>query len=716
MRLILGAALGACALSQLVSDVAYPEVVSQRLPWTGVWDSQSLPTGWQNLPCTDAFTSFVGTADGVTAALLVCSDGRIHNAINPARVYSPSVPVDGSFTFVGVSGTDATTAVAASDSGSLFTMACAGSSCALSRISSHAAGGISDIITFTTAVGRFVWLTGSNGTQALLLPAAGGAATTVYRDAASSYAALAYSAAKQEVALGNASKLLLLDASLASSAPNPSAVQFPLRRWLWVTNITSGAGGEIDDIITVLAYDDTLLPPPTASAFGSLSFGAEGFDGASTVPGPFDMFGFGGAAGAGSGYSGNGTLYIGNPTALNILYPDGTVARIDGMGGLPWGNITSIAVAQGPQEATPGADSRLIILGTTMGVAIYDPYGTPTVQNGPYGAWGQYPYAAAPPVVGGSAAANVPRTLHEASTGTGGLRRGGKKAQRRRSPHSAGAQESEATAASASPATLYYQPAWRYMFGPRWLPCTPSDTLSSVVRRRGVLAIPASAAAASGGVHLPVGRASELQLGAPSSTAGLIVTLTDAGAALLQTQMWHVADKATLMEALLPPHIVDGQINDCSYPSFGLAATCTWGPGANDGLWSSLVVASESFRYAVTGDSDARDRAWQVFGGMKLLNDVTGITGLIARAAVDPSFPPQPPRDDWHNSSSMPGYQWMGDASSDEVAGHAMAYPIMASLVAGGNATEWATITNVLRNLVSRINRLADMTCISVCD
>lgn len=707
MRYALAATLFAVAGAQLVADVRYPELVSLRQPWANVWAGPALPTGWAALPCTHAYTSFVGSADGVASALLVCSEGYFADAIQPSRTFASSIAIDGSFTFAGVNDGGLVTAIAASDAGSVYAMTCAANRCNFAPAANHAVGVVSDLVTFTGAVGRFMWLSGSNGTQALLLPASGAAATTVYRDSSSSYAALAYSSAKQEIALGNASKLVLLDASSASTATASAAIQFPLRRWLWVTNISTGAGGELDDVITALVYDDTPLPAPPATEVFLFDAAAAGAGAGFAAAGPFDfgMPGSAGAGGAGSGFSGNGTLYIGNPTALNIMYPDGTVARIDGMGGLPWGNITSIAVTQGPAgEATPGGDSRLVVIGTTMGVAIYDPYGTATVQNGPYGAWGQYPYAAAPPVVVGSGGNGNGRQLHSA----GGLRSGGKRAGRNGQRSSGVGAAATTAAAAATPVSLYYQPAWRYLLGPRWLPCTPADTLSSVVRPKGVLAVPASVAAAAG-LHLPVGRASEMQLGAPSASAGVIVAVTDAGASVLQTQMWHVADKATLMEALLPPHIVDGQINDCSYPSFGVAATCTWGPGANDGLWSSLVVASESFRYAVTGDADARDRAWQVFGGMKLLNDVTGITGLIARAAVDASFPPQPPADGWHNSSSLPGYQWMGDASSDEVAGHSLAYPIMASLVvgAGGNATEWATVTNVLRNLVSRMTLLA---------
>ena len=36
----------------------------------------------------------------------------------------------------------------------------------------------------------------------------------------------------------------------------------------------------------------------------------------------------------------------------------------------------------------------------------------------------------------------------------------------------------------------------------------------------------------------------------------------------------------------------------------------------------------------------------------------------------------------WHTSTSIPGWRWKGDTSSDEVVGHMFAYPIVYDLVA----------------------------------
>jgi hypothetical protein len=106
----------------------------------------------------------------------------------------------------------------------------------------------------------------------------------------------------------------------------------------------------------------------------------------------------------------------------------------------------------------------------------------------------------------------------------------------------------------------------------------------------------------------------------------------------------------------------------------------------------------------VTQADEAKTAAWTVFGGMKLLNDVTGIRGLIARCASDSSYP-FPDQPNWYRSTSVPGYSWQGDASSDEVSGHMLAYPVMADLVAAGNASAVSEVASVLVNIARYITQ-----------
>ena len=129
-----------------------------------------------------------------------------------------------------------------------------------------------------------------------------------------------------------------------------------------------------------------------------------------------------------------------------------------------------------------------------------------------------------------------------------------------------------------------------------------------------------------------------------------------------------------------------------------IPSSCVPGPTDNDGLWTSWLVAAESLRYEVTHSEEARTNAWKFYRGMKFLVDVTGVRGLPARSVVKVNVSNEDSDDDdddggtsgwreeeeptvlpsnnnasnisnssdWH-SSSIPGWIWKGDTSSDEV-------------------------------------------------
>ena len=56
----------------------------------------------------------------------------------------------------------------------------------------------------------------------------------------------------------------------------------------------------------------------------------------------------------------------------------------------------------------------------------------------------------------------------------------------------------------------------------------------------------------------------------------------------------------------------------------------------NNGLWTSLVVAAEAFRYGATRENEAEERSRHFLGGLQKLWDVTGVPGLMARSLVAP--------------------------------------------------------------------------------
>lgn len=101
----------------------------------------------------------------------------------------------------------------------------------------------------------------------------------------------------------------------------------------------------------------------------------------------------------------------------------------------------------------------------------------------------------------------------------------------------------------------------------------------------------------------------------------------------------------------------------------------------NDGLWTAMYVAAESFRYKVTGRADARANARQGMAALLRLESITGIPGFPARSFIKPGTDLQPADGEWHDTADRQ-WRWKGDTSSDEIVGHYFAYPIYYDLVA----------------------------------
>ncbi len=116
----------------------------------------------------------------------------------------------------------------------------------------------------------------------------------------------------------------------------------------------------------------------------------------------------------------------------------------------------------------------------------------------------------------------------------------------------------------------------------------------------------------------------------------------------------------------------------------------------NDGEYTSMYLAMESFRYAVTKEPEARERAKKAFDFLHFLREVTEMDGFFARTIIPVSwershdmnrtYTPQelaeeiisnprqkPVEKRWHLSKDKK-WMWKGDTSSDELDGHLFGY------------------------------------------
>lgn len=134
--------------------------------------------------------------------------------------------------------------------------------------------------------------------------------------------------------------------------------------------------------------------------------------------------------------------------------------------------------------------------------------------------------------------------------------------------------------------------------------------------------------------------------------------------------------------------------------------TTSWQPrdDDNDGQYTSMYLAMESYRYAASKDPDARENAKQAFEALRFLQTVTETAGFVARTVIpveweqmaDPNRKftdaqwsearvrnPRAKRVEnlWRVSKDGK-WRWKGDTSSDEITGHMYGYLFYHDLVA----------------------------------
>ncbi len=115
----------------------------------------------------------------------------------------------------------------------------------------------------------------------------------------------------------------------------------------------------------------------------------------------------------------------------------------------------------------------------------------------------------------------------------------------------------------------------------------------------------------------------------------------------------------------------------------------------NDGLWTSMYLAAELFRYAVTKSEDAKLNAYEAFEAMERLTDISGISGFPARAFEREGVELDEGSNgfskekmiEWQKENGKTWqfdktgrWKWKVSTSSDESVGHFFVYDLFAQL------------------------------------
>lgn len=113
------------------------------------------------------------------------------------------------------------------------------------------------------------------------------------------------------------------------------------------------------------------------------------------------------------------------------------------------------------------------------------------------------------------------------------------------------------------------------------------------------------------------------------------LVLTGTGLSWFSFSTMTMASKADYFQTLVHPyHGRFGLVSASRLDKFGDLSSYALQDSENDGLWTSMYLASQALRYAVTQDPDAKKEADAAIHGLQLLNNVTGVKGLFARSVL----------------------------------------------------------------------------------
>ena len=185
---------------------------------------------------------------------------------------------------------------------------------------------------------------------------------------------------------------------------------------------------------------------------------------------------------------------------------------------------------------------------------------------------------------------------------------------------------------------------------------------------------------------------------------------TSRGISQIQQVEMTLAQKAEAFEQRIKlRHDRYGLVSGSRLKIQGDLSSSETGTDDNDGLWTAIYLAAESYRYAVTKDPEAKKCAIKAFEAMERLEAITGISGFPARSLVSENEDTGK-GGEWHLTPDKK-WKWKGDTSSDEIVGHMFAYPLFYDLVAEGKMKERvkSLVQRIMDHIVDHNFQLVDL-------
>ncbi|HOO98954.1 MAG TPA: hypothetical protein PLV06_03700 [Bacteroidales bacterium] len=162
-------------------------------------------------------------------------------------------------------------------------------------------------------------------------------------------------------------------------------------------------------------------------------------------------------------------------------------------------------------------------------------------------------------------------------------------------------------------------------------------------------------------------------------TENSVLILTTRGLAKICFMEMTLHEKAIFFEKQVRErHVRNGFNSTSSGMKKGDVTSGSVEDSDNDGLWTSMYLAAETFRYAVTQSADALANIREALEAMERLYTINPVPGFPARSFERRGYK----YDDtpWRRAED-PEWDWKSTTSSDEAIGHIFAFGVIAELI-----------------------------------
>jgi len=160
---------------------------------------------------------------------------------------------------------------------------------------------------------------------------------------------------------------------------------------------------------------------------------------------------------------------------------------------------------------------------------------------------------------------------------------------------------------------------------------------------------------------------------------GSVLILTRKGLAKLCFKEITLHDKAMSYEKQVRErHIRHGFNSSVTRMENGDVTSGSLEDSDNDGLWTSMYLASQAFRYAVSNEKEALQNILESLEAMERLYTINPVPGFPSRSFERRGY--KYDEKPWRRADD-PEWDWKSTTSSDEAIGHIFAFGVVAELI-----------------------------------